>query len=64
MWGVESICAALCELGVNLAPSMYYEYRKLGPTKRNERDEKLKGRSPESTVRTSARTVPGRCGCS
>nr|WP_232110463.1 IS3 family transposase [Nocardia wallacei] len=42
VWGVESICATLCELGVNLAPSTYYEYRKRVPTKREERDEELK----------------------
>jgi putative transposase len=39
--GVESICAALRELGVNLSPSTYYEHRKRVPTKREERDEEL-----------------------
>ena len=41
MWGVEAICAALRELGVNLSPSTYYEHRKRVPTKRGERDEAL-----------------------
>ncbi|WP_157126515.1 IS3 family transposase, partial [Nocardia mikamii] len=41
-WGVESICAALCELGVKAAPSTYYEQRKRTPAKRDVRDEELK----------------------
>ncbi|WP_425299416.1 IS3 family transposase [Nocardia cyriacigeorgica] len=39
--GVESICAALGELGVNLAPSTYYEHRNRVPSARRRRDEAL-----------------------
>ncbi|WP_245548241.1 IS3 family transposase [Nocardia pneumoniae] len=42
VWGVKSICAALTELGVNLAPSTYYEHCKRVPTKRQVREENLK----------------------
>ncbi|WP_373864846.1 IS3 family transposase [Nocardia pseudovaccinii] len=41
-WGVESICAALDELGVKIAPSTYYEHRNRTPTERENRDEELK----------------------
>ncbi|MBF6278784.1 MULTISPECIES: IS3 family transposase, partial [Nocardia] len=42
VWGVESICAALCELGVKASPSTYYEQRKRLPARRELRDEELK----------------------
>ncbi|WUI71041.1 IS3 family transposase [Nocardia sp. NBC_00403] len=41
-WGVESICAVLTELGVEIAPSTYYEHRNRIPTAREQRDEELK----------------------
>src|SRR5690606_24679907 len=41
-WGVESICAALAELGVNVSPSTYYEHRKHVRSKREQRDPLLK----------------------
>lgn len=41
-WGVESICAALCELGAKIAPATYYEHRGRRPTVREMRDEELK----------------------
>ncbi|WP_424769582.1 IS3 family transposase [Nocardia brasiliensis] len=40
-WGVESICAALAELGVKIAPSTYYEHRDRMPTVRENRDQEL-----------------------
>ncbi|WP_420831994.1 IS3 family transposase [Nocardia huaxiensis] len=40
-WGVESICAALTELGVKIAPSTYYEHRNRTPTQREQRDQEL-----------------------
>ncbi|WP_280430985.1 IS3 family transposase [Nocardia brasiliensis] len=40
-WGVESICAALTELGVKIAPSTYYEHRDRIPTGREQRDQEL-----------------------
>ncbi|MGW0640197.1 IS3 family transposase [Nocardia salmonicida] len=41
-WGVESICATLGELGVNLSASTYYEHRNRKASKREQRDEQLK----------------------
>ncbi len=41
-WGVESICAALTELGVKIAPSTYYEQRQPVSSKQRRRDEELK----------------------
>ncbi|WP_280498856.1 IS3 family transposase [Nocardia farcinica] len=40
-WGVESICAALTELGVKIAPSTYYEHRRGVSSKQDHRDEEL-----------------------
>ncbi|WP_458688781.1 IS3 family transposase [Nocardia tengchongensis] len=40
-WGVESICAALAELGIKIAPSTYYEHRNRIPTRRENRDKEL-----------------------
>ena len=37
-WGVEPICAVLCEHGVNIAPSTYYEWRDKLPSTRAQRD--------------------------
>jgi putative transposase len=42
-WGVESICAGLVELGVQIAPSTYYEHVDRQPTPREVRDAVLKG---------------------
>jgi putative transposase len=41
-WGVESICAGLCELGVQIAPSTYYEHVGRPPSRREIRDAGLK----------------------
>ena len=41
-WGVESICAGLAELGVQIAPSTYYEYIDRQPSRRQVRDQRLK----------------------
>ncbi len=41
-WGVESICAALTELGAKIAPATYYEHTGRRPTAREVRDEELK----------------------
>lgn len=41
-WGVESICAALTELGAKIAPATYYQHRARKPTIREQRDEELK----------------------
>ena len=41
-WGVESICAVLCEHGSAIAPSTYYEAASRPPSKRAVRDEALK----------------------
>jgi putative transposase len=41
-WGVESICAVLCEHGSAIAPSTYYEAASRPPSKRAVRDEDLK----------------------
>ncbi|MCT1618379.1 IS3 family transposase [Janibacter hoylei] len=41
-WGVESICAALTELGCKLAPATYYEHRGRQPSAQRVRDEELK----------------------
>ena len=40
-WGVESICAVLCEHGTPIAPSTYYEAAGRAPSKRALRDEDL-----------------------
>ena len=37
-WGVESICAGLAELVVQIAPSTYYEHLSRSPNKRQVRD--------------------------
>jgi putative transposase len=42
-WGVQSICAGLVELGVQIAPSTYYEHVDRQPTPREVRDAVLKG---------------------
>jgi putative transposase len=41
-WGVQSICAGLVELGVQIAPSTYYEHVDRQPCRREVRDEALK----------------------
>lgn len=41
-WGVESICAALTELGCKIAPATYYEHRGRQPSAQQVRDEELK----------------------
>ncbi len=41
-WGVQSICAALIELGVQIAPSTYYDQVNRAPSRREVRDEELK----------------------
>jgi putative transposase len=41
-WGVESICSNLAQLGVQIAPSTYYEQISRQPSKRETRDEVLK----------------------
>ena len=41
-WGVESICTNLAQLGVQIAPSTYYEQISRQPSKREIRDEVLK----------------------
>jgi putative transposase len=41
-WGVQSICAGLVELGVQIAPSTYYEHLERQPSRRGVRDEVLK----------------------
>jgi putative transposase len=43
-WGVEPICAVLCEHGVQIAPSTYYEHLGKGPTPRQQRDGHLLAR--------------------
>lgn len=40
-WGVEPICRVLTEHGVEIAPSIYYEWRDKLPTNRERRDEAL-----------------------
>ncbi|MDE1675529.1 IS3 family transposase [Nocardia gipuzkoensis] len=40
-WGVESICAALTELGVKIAPSTYYEHCRPVASRRARREEEL-----------------------
>ncbi len=46
-WGVESICAALTELGAKIAPATYHEHRGRQPTAREQRDEELKPKIAE-----------------
>ena len=41
-WGVQSICAGLVELGVQIAPSTYYEHVDREPSAREVRDDALK----------------------
>ncbi|OBI86567.1 transposase [Mycobacterium asiaticum] len=41
-WGVQSICAELVGLGVQIAPSTYYEYFERHPSRREVRDNELK----------------------
>ena len=41
-WGVQSICAGLSELGVQIAPSTYYEHVDRQPCRREVRDQGLK----------------------
>lgn len=41
-WGVQSICAELVGLGVQIAPSTYYEHLGRHPSRREVRDNKLK----------------------
>jgi putative transposase len=42
-WGVQSICAGLVELGIQIAPSTYYEHVDRQPSAREVRDRDLKG---------------------
>lgn len=42
-WGVQSICAGLVELGVQIAPSTYYEQVNRQPSAREVRDSGLQG---------------------
>jgi putative transposase len=44
-WGVESICTNLAQLGVQIAPSTYYEQINRRPSKREIRDEVLKAQA-------------------
>jgi putative transposase len=44
-WGVESICTNLAQLGVQIAPSTYYEQINRQPSKREIRDEVLKAQA-------------------
>lgn len=41
-WGVESICTTLAQLGVQIAPSTYYDQIRRPPSRRQIRDEELK----------------------
>ena len=41
-WGVQSICAGLVALGVQIAPSTYYEHVGRQPSRREVRDEALR----------------------
>jgi putative transposase len=41
-WGVQSICAVLVELGVQIAPSTYYDQVNGEPSRREVRDNELK----------------------
>ncbi|BBY36833.1 putative transposase for insertion sequence element IS986/IS6110 [Mycobacterium mantenii] len=41
-WGVQSICAVLIELGVQIAPSTYYDQVNREPSRCDVRDEELK----------------------
>ena len=41
-WGVQPICTVLCEHGIKIAPSTYYEHLNRAATTRQERDELLK----------------------
>jgi putative transposase len=41
-WGVESICTTLAQLGVQIAPSTYYEQVNRSPSRREIRDGELK----------------------
>ncbi|WP_425005033.1 IS3 family transposase [Mycolicibacterium sp. S3B2] len=41
-WGVQSICDELVGLGVQIAPSTYYEHLDREPTRREVRDDELK----------------------
>jgi putative transposase len=41
-WGVESICTTLAQLGVQIAPSTYYEQVSRRPSRRQIRDEELR----------------------
>jgi len=41
-WGVEPICAVLCQHGIKIAPSTFYEWRSKTPTSRQLRDATLK----------------------
>ena len=62
-WGVESICTQLTELGVQIAPSTYYEHINRQPSRRQVRDEALKAADRRgSTPPTTGCTVPARCG--
>lgn len=42
-WGVQSICTELVELGVQIAPSTYYEHLERQPSRREIHDKDLKG---------------------
>lgn len=41
-WGVQSICAGLIELGIQIAPSTYYDQVGREPSRREVRDDELK----------------------
>jgi len=41
-WGVQSICAVLIELGVQIAASTYYDQVNREPSRREVRDDELK----------------------
>ena len=63
-FGVAPICRVLCEHGITIAPSTYYDAKSRPPSKRSLRDEELKIELPACIGTTSASTGRARCGCS
>lgn len=61
-WGVESICAALTELGAKIAPATYHEHRNRKQIAREQRDEELKPKITAVHAANYGAYGHGRCG--
>ena len=64
-WGVESICAQLSELGLQIAPSTYYEQHGREPSRASRSATRsCKAQISGFTPATTASMAPAKCGWS